>query len=161
MIRKMNFEDINRVLEIDLQGIEEGNSTFRQNIISINEWDNKFKKEYRYVWVEDGKIQGWIALMGSTKSPAYTGVCEISIYIDREYRGRKIGDQLLKKLVKESEKKKIWTLESQIFKENIASINLHKRNGFRIVGVREKIAKDKFGKWRDVVLLERRSEIIE
>lgn len=160
MIRKMNFNDIDRVLAIDLQGIEEGNSTFRQNIISINEWDSKFKKECRYVWIEDDEIQGWIALVGSTKSPAYTGVCEISIYIDRRYRGKKIGDKLLKKLIEESEKEKIWTLESQVFKENIASINLHIKNGFREVGIREKIAKDKFGDWRDVVLLERRSRYI-
>jgi L-amino acid N-acyltransferase YncA len=55
-------------------------------------------------------------------------------------------------------------LQAGIFPENVASIEFHKKHGFRILGVREKVGKMTFGelkgKWRDVVLMERRSKVV-
>lgn len=157
MIRDMKYSDIERVLEIDLQGIESGKATFRQSVLDVEAWNSKFSPKCRIVWEEDGHVQGWVALIGSTKSPAYTGVYELSIYVDNKYKCKGIGNKLLQHLIEESHKENIWTLESQIFSDNLVSIELHKKNGFRVVGYREKIARDKFGEWKDVVLLERRN----
>lgn len=90
----------------------------------------------------------------------YAGVAEVSIYIGEKYQGQKVGTTLLKKLIEVSEENGFWTLQSGIIKENISSLNLHKKCGFREVGYRERLGKMDNGKWHDVVLVERRSKIV-
>ena len=110
--------------------------------------------------VDEGeKIAGWASLSAVSKREVYAGVAEVSVYIAKEAWGHGIGFLLLDHVVKESEKAGIWTLNAGIFPENIASVNLHKKAGFRIVGTREKIGKLN-GVWRDVLLMERRSKIV-
>ena len=75
-------------------------------------------------------------------------------------QGKGIGSKLMEKVIISSEAKGIWTLYSSVFPENTATLKLHKRFGFRIIGKREKIAKLD-GRWRDTILLERRSKRIE
>ena len=89
----------------------------------------------------------------------YSGVAEVSVYVDSAYRGKGIGDRLLNALIKESELCGIWTLQAGIFPENISSIGLHHKHGFRTIGIRERLGKMD-NKWRDVAFLERRSKII-
>jgi phosphinothricin acetyltransferase len=113
----------------------------------------------RLVAVEAGRVVGWAALNPVSGRAVYAGVAEVSIYVAAEAQGRGIGTQLLAALVSESEKAGFWTLQAGIFPENRASVELHKKCGFRIVGVREKIGQMK-GWWRDVLLLERRSPAI-
>jgi L-amino acid N-acyltransferase YncA len=105
------------------------------------------------------KIAGWAALSDVSDRCVYSGVAEVSIYVDNEYHMRGIGDSLLKSLIEESEINGIWTLQAGIFPENKGSIRLHQKNGFRIVGIRERIGKMD-DKWRDIILLERRSNKI-
>jgi len=103
-------------------------------------------------------ILGWAALSPVSSRCVYAGVAEVSVYVEESSRGKGIGQALLGALIQESERCGIWTLQAGIFPENAASIALHKRNGFREVGRRERFGKMN-GVWRDVVLLERRSSI--
>lgn len=159
MIRKMKDEDLARVIEIDNQGIEHGKATFRRIGYTESQWDSKYLKKCRFVYEVEGKVVGWVALIGATKSPAYTGVAEISIYIDNDYQGGGIGKSLMEAIITDSEREGFWTIESFIFSDNIKSIQLHKNYGFEYIGTRKAIAKDKFDNWKDVVVLERRSNI--
>lgn len=107
------------------------------------------------------RVVGWASLEGVSERPVYSGVAYINIYIGSDSQGQGIGSRLLEALVGASEEAGIWTLEARIFPENLASIRLHLRHEFREVGVREKFGLMVYGpfqgKWRDVVLLERRS----
>ena len=159
MIREMEYKDIERVLDILSEAIIEGNSTFKRKVPTANDWDKGHLNECRLVKLINNEIAGWVALSkGKTAIPAYDGVCEVSIYVSSQYRGCGIGDELLKAVIKESEKSGYWLLESIIFSDNISSINLHLKNGFEIIGRRKAIAKDIFNNWRDVTLLDRRSD---
>ena len=89
----------------------------------------------------------------------YAGVAEVSVYVDPEQSGKGIGLALLEELVALSEIEGIWTLQAGIFPENIGSLRIHEKAGFRTLGVREKIGKQN-GVWRDTVLLERSSKTI-
>ena len=108
---------------------------------------------------ENAGVVGWAALSLISSRFVYAGVAEVSVYVADEARGKGVGQASLSKLVEESEKEGFWTLQAGIFPENESSIALHKKNGFRILGLREKLGK--LGeKWRDVVLLERRSKVV-
>lgn len=159
MIRRMKDDDLSKVIEIDNQGIEHGKATFRRVGYTEEQWNLKYLKKCRFVYEIDGQVVGWVALIGATKSPAYTGVGEISIYIDNNYQGMGIGKSLMEAVIEDSEKEGLWTLESFIFSDNIKSIQLHKNFGFEYIGTRKAIAKDKFDNWKDIVILERRSDI--
>lgn len=104
---------------------------------------------------------GWVALSPTSSRCVYAGVAKVSIYIGGNYRGQGLGEILLKKLIKLSEENGFWTLQSGIIRENITSIKLHEKCGFREVGIREKISKMDNEEWHDVVLMERRSHVVE
>jgi phosphinothricin acetyltransferase len=104
-----------------------------------------------------GQIAGWAALRPVSNRAVYAGVAEVSIYVAPDHQGRGVGTQLLTALVEASEQAGFWTLQAGIFPENVASIALHRKCGFRIVGRREKLGQMD-GVWRDVVLMERRSK---
>lgn len=157
-IRQFHINDFNVVKEIYQQGIEKKNATFEPVAPTWPDWDKKFMPSPRLVAVADNDVVGWAALAPVSHRPVYAGVGEISIYIHSAYRGNRIGYQLLKALIRASEQNNIWTLQAGIFPENSASLNMHKALGFREVGYREKIGKMD-GKWRNVILLERRSAI--
>ncbi|MGM9550674.1 MAG: GNAT family N-acetyltransferase [Clostridia bacterium] len=160
MIRKMTNSDHDRVKEIYKQGIECGTATFNAVCPSFEEWDASHIAECRYVYEEDNTIVGWVALSKVSDRYAYRGVAEVSIYIDEQYHGQGIGTKLLEYECMESEKAGFWSLYAAIFSTNKASIAIHKKCGFREIGYREKIAKDRFGKWQDTVLMEKRSSVI-
>jgi phosphinothricin acetyltransferase len=154
--RPMVATDYEQVAQIYQQGIATGNATFQQNIPTWEDWDESHLKNCRTVGIMDNKIVGWAALTAVSSRCVYAGVAEVSVYVATNYRGLKIGTKLLEYLIEESEASNIWTLQAGIFPENIASIKIHELLGFRIVGKREKIGKMN-GKWRDTLLLERRS----
>jgi phosphinothricin acetyltransferase len=120
-------------------------------------WDQAHRPDCRLVARDGERMLGWAALSRVSERCAYGGVAEVSVYVSQEARGRGVGRRLLEELVRASEEAGIWTLQAGIFPENVASLSIHQHCGFRVVGVREK-----FGKvgaaWRDVALLERRSE---
>ncbi|MTI59369.1 MAG: N-acetyltransferase family protein [Firmicutes bacterium] len=157
IIDKMKYEDWEEVKEIYLEGIKTENSTFQTKAPSWKEWDKGHSSECRLIAKEGDDVLGWAALSPVSSRCVYSGVAEVSIYIGSQYRGNGIGTNLLKELIETSERNEFWTLQAGIFPENKSSLLLHKKCGFREVGIREKIGKMKNGEWRDVVLLERRS----
>ena len=103
---------------------------------------------------------GWAALSPSSTRPVYRGVGEVSIYVDPQGARRGVGRALLERLIEASERAGMWTLRAGIFPENAASIALHEACGFRRVGVSERIGQMPDGRWRDVLLFERRSAVV-
>jgi len=159
-IKDMQTKDWNEVECIYQLGIATGNATFETQTPTWKNWDNSHVKSCRFIASLDAKIVGWTALSPVSNRCVYGGVAEVSVYIDPIYNGNGIGTKLLQKLIVESEEEGFWTLQSGIFPENGASIQLHKKLGFREIGFREKIGKMKNGLWRDNIILERRSKTI-
>lgn len=157
--RPMTADDWKSVAEIYRQGIETGNATFQQDIPCCQDWDYGHLKICRIVCVVENQLAGWAALTPVSGRCVYAGVAEVSVYVADKFRGQKLGLQLLQQLIEKSEKENLWTLQAGIFPENTASLAIHEKSGFRKVGLRERIGKLK-GKWRDTILLERRSEKI-
>jgi len=157
MIRPMTTSDSTRVLKIYKMGIETRNATFETEVPSWEDWDSKHLLHSRFVYIENDIVLGWAALSSVSVRQVYKGVAEISIYIDTDFNGRGIGSQLMEKVIQSSEENGIWTLNSSVFPENIATLKLHEKFGFRIIGFKEKVA-TLDGKWRNTVLLERRSK---
>ena len=159
-IREMQPSDGEKVIEIFQEGIDGGNATFEQNVPTWEAWDNKFFKICRYVLEDENEnIVGWAALQPISNRDCFKGVAEVSIYLKNEFQGKGLGKMLLRKLILDSEEHEFWTLQSGIFPENEASINVHLNLGFRKVGTRERIGQMN-GVWRDVILLERRSALV-
>lgn len=158
-IRNFKKEDFDVVKKIYQQGIDSGLATFQTQAKNWQEWDNSVLPICRLVAVDDSNVLGWAALSSISDRCVYGGVSEVTVYVATEAQGRGIGYKLLSALIKDSEKNNMWTLQAGIFPENQASINLHKKCGFRIVGTREKLGQIN-GVWHDVVLLERRSKVV-
>ena len=157
-IREFKEEDYPAVKEIYQQGIDTGHATFQTQAKEWQEWDSTVLDICRLVAIERSKIVGWAALSSISDRCVYGGVSEVTVYVANDSHKKGIGHKLLFTLIAETEKNNIWTLQAGIFPENEASIKLHQKNGFRIVGIRERLGQMN-GSWRDVVLLERRSKI--
>ena len=136
------------------QGIATKLATFETSAPDWSEWDAAYIDEHRLV-AEEGEVLGWAALLPTSRRPCYAGVTEDSVYVAEHARGRGVGRALLDRLLEDAERAGIWTIQASIFADNVASIEFHKRCGFRVVGTRERIAQLD-GVWRDTVLLERR-----
>lgn len=155
-VRQMTADDYEEVVRIYEQGIKTENATFRTEALPYEEWTGHHHEHSRLVAIEGEQLLGWVALSPFSSIPAYAGVAEISLYIAEEARGKGVGTRLMEDVIKASEAAGIWTLQSQVFPENHASLRLHERFNFREVGRREQIGR-LGGRWRDTVLLERRS----
>jgi phosphinothricin acetyltransferase len=139
------------------EGLDIG--TFEELVPTWEEWDDGHLVWPRLVAREEGAVIGWAALAPYSDRSCYRGVAENSIYIARRARGRGVGRALLERLCAEADAAQIWTIQAGILAANEASIELHGKCGFRLVGVREKLAR-KRGEWSDVVLMERRSDLV-
>ncbi len=160
IIRKVTKHDWDQVKSIYEAGIATENATFEIKApSSYEQWISKANPSCSLVATEGSTILGWCKLTPVSYREVYSGVGEDSIYIHPEAAGKGVGNQLLQQLIVQSEAEGFWTLEAKIFIENEASIHLHKKNGFKVVGIREKIAK-RDGIWRDTLLLERRSPVV-
>jgi L-amino acid N-acyltransferase YncA len=157
-IRPLLADDWPSVQAIYAEGIATGNATFESEPPAWEEWDSKHLRDARLVAAAGGKVVGWAALTPVSSRCVYSGVAELSIYIAGTARGQGVGRALLGALIVESESKGFWTLQTGIFPENKASLALHEKLGFRKVGRRERIG-EMNGRWRDVVLMERRSRV--
>ncbi len=155
--RPMKTADWNTVAEIYKQGIETGNATFQQEIPEWEVWDKGHLTSCRLVAMVEDEIIAWAALSPVSSRQVYSGVAEVSIYVNNMFRGQKVGTQLMKKLIEESENTGFWTLQAGIFPENESSLRIHASLGFRVIGYREKVGKMN-DVWRDTILLERRSK---
>jgi L-amino acid N-acyltransferase YncA len=157
LIRKLEARDWPAVRTIFEEGIATGQATFETEAPSWEAWDGAHSAAL--VAEEDGEVVGWAALSPYSPRACYAGVAEESVYVAARARGRGVGRALLETLVDHSEEAGIWTLEAGVFPENRASVTLHLGCGFRAVGLRERIGRLN-GEWRDVLLMERRSEVI-
>ena len=155
----MTAQDWEGVRAIYLEGIATGNATFETAAPEWEKWDAGHLRHSRFTARHDGAVAGWAALSPVSGRLVYAGVAEVSVYIAAAARGQGTGRHLLASLIAESEKNGIWTLQAGIFPENVASLRLHRGAGFRVVGKRERIGQ-LGGRWRDVLLLERRSAVI-
>ena len=158
-IAAMQPADWPAVARIYLEGIADGNATFETESPGWEKWNAAHHTHSRLVAKENGQIVAWGALSPVSSRRVYRGVAEVSIYVADSARGKGIGKRLLTELIKSSEQNEIWTLQAGIFPENPASIALHKSCGFREVGFRERIGQ-RDARWRNTVLLERRSSIV-
>jgi L-amino acid N-acyltransferase YncA len=159
IIEEMNAKSWDAVRRIYNAGIATKNATFQTEAPEWEAWDQAHRKDCRLIARTNDQITGWAALSNVSGRCVYAGVAEVSVYIDPSFKRMGIGDQLMKQLIAESEKHGIWTLQAGIFPENKASIALHLKNGFKILGIREKIGKmDNI--WRDTAMLERRSKVV-
>jgi phosphinothricin acetyltransferase len=156
-LRDLRPDDWPEVASIFEAGIVGRNATFETEAPLWDAWDASHFQTHRLVAVEDGRVVGWAALSPVSERCCYSGVAENSIYVAPEAQGRGVGRMLLERLVADADRAGIWTIQTGIFPENVASVQLHQRCGFRIVGIRERLGKLD-GAWRDVVLLERRSK---
>ncbi|MEA5143242.1 MAG: N-acetyltransferase family protein [Oscillibacter sp.] len=157
-IRKMSETDWPEVSRIYQEGMDTNLATFQSERPTWEQWDASHLKNCRLVITGNDKVFGWAALTAVSGRCVYAGVAEVSIYIGQENRSRGLGKALLLELIRCSEENGFWTLQSGIMQNNAASIRLHGSCGFRMVGYREKIGRDRYGNWRDTVLMEKRSE---
>ena len=158
-IRNFKKSDFNSVKSIYQQGIDTGNATFQKKAKGWNEWNSSFLITCRIVAELNNEVVGWAALSAASNRTVYNGVAEVSIYIAKNYANYGIGNSLLSELISSSENEGIWTLQAGIFPENESSIAIHSKNGFKTIGVREKLGKMN-GAWRDILFMERRSKVI-
>jgi L-amino acid N-acyltransferase YncA len=159
LLRDLRPDDWPEVARIFEEGIRTGNATFETEVPSWGEWDTAHLPKHRFVAEGDGRLVGWSALVPVSSRACYAGVAEVSAYVGEEARGEGVGTALLAAVIESSERAGIWTLETGVFAENEPSLRLLHRFGFRIVGTRERIGR-LHGIWRDVVFLERRSEVV-
>ena len=152
----LRAEDWEAIAAIYAQGIATRNATFETEVPTFDRWDRAHLSENRLVARIDDAIVGWAALAPVSDRCVYGGVAEDSVYVAADARGRGVGRALLSTLVERAEDAGIWTVQTGIFPENAASVQLHLRCGFRVVGRRERLAQLD-GIWRDVLFLERRS----
>lgn len=158
-IRYMTPEDWPQVKDIYEEGIKSKNATFETQAPTYEKWMEAAHPQCHLVVEENNQVLAWAKVLFTSARPVYAGVGEVSIYVHPNAKGKGVGRKLLQELITVSEQQGFWTLKAVIFPENVASINLHKKCGFRVVGTHEKMGKMD-GVWRDNVVMERRSDIV-
>jgi phosphinothricin acetyltransferase len=159
-LRPLVSSDWSEVRTIYAEGIASGDATFETEAPDWDAWHASRLPAGRIVAEQGGQVIGFAALSPTSKRAVYAGVVEVMVYVGVESRGCGVGGRLMTRLVEESEAAGIWTLQASIFPENEASIRAHLRAGFREVGRRERIGRFHDGRWRDTVVLERRSRVV-
>jgi L-amino acid N-acyltransferase YncA len=150
------------VARIYRAGIDAGDATFERDVPSFERFSRARLPALCLVarGEDTAEVLGWAALSPVSARAVYRGVGSVSIYVDPAHARRGIGRALLSALIEDSERAGLWTLEAGIFPENIASVALHERCGFKLVGVRRRVGQMPDGRWRDVALYERRSTVV-
>ncbi|MEN3534817.1 N-acetyltransferase family protein [Microbispora sp. ZYX-F-249] len=159
-IRDMREDDAAQVLAIYQAGLDSGDASFEITAPTWQAFDAAKLPLHRHVAVDTttGQVIGWVAVSAVSGRCVYAGVVEHSVYVDPAHSGRGVGMALLNALIRSTEAEGVWTIQSGVFPENTASLRLHEKAGFRVVGVRHHIGRH-HDRWRDVVLLERRSTV--
>lgn len=159
-IRPYKTADWPQVQHIYQEGIDTGLATFETKPKPQVQWETQCVSGSAIVATDaNDAVFGWAVLWPVSDRCAYAGVAEVSVYVGADARGNGVGSLLLAKLVETSEDLGLWTLQAGIFAENAGSIELHKRCGFREIGIREKLGALN-GDWKDIMLMERRSKSV-
>lgn len=159
LMRAMAPADAAAVLRIYQAGIDGGPASFETTAPAWEAFDAGKLPAHRFVAELDGAVTGWVAVSQVSARAVYAGVVEHSVYVDPAARGRGIGLALLEVLLASTDAAGIWTVQFAVFPDNTASLRLHQRAGFRIIGTRERISRRR-GQWCDTVLIERRSPAV-
>jgi L-amino acid N-acyltransferase YncA len=154
-VRPLHPDDYPAVAAVFAEGIATGQATFETQVPSWETWDAAHLPDHRFVAELDGDVVGWVAVLPYSRRAVYRGVGEESVYVAERARGRGVGRALLEAVIASARDGGLWTLQAGVFPDNTASLGLHRRLGFREVGVRERIGRLD-GVWRDVVVLELR-----
>jgi len=157
-LRPLEASDWDVVRAIYAEGVATGDATFETRIPTWEEWDAGRLPACRIVVEDSEGVVGFAAVSPVSKRPVYGGVGEVMVYVAERARGQGAGGRLMAALVRASEDAGIWTLQASIFPENTASLKAHERAGFRTVGRRDRIARFHDGRWRDTIVVERRSD---
>ncbi len=160
VIREMTLDDGPAVIEIYAQGIATGNATLDSRAPDWRRWHATHRRECRFVACVGDEVFGWTAISSWSSRDVYSGVAWESVYVAESARGRGVGRALLETLIPASEAAGVWTLIAGVQAENQASLALHEAVGFRRIGVQERLGRDPTGRWRDVVMFERRSRAV-
>jgi L-amino acid N-acyltransferase YncA len=156
----MTAEHASAVIDVYRLGIDTGHATFETEPPTWAAFDAGRLPAHRFVALApDGRVAGWVACSRVSERCVYAGVVEHSVYVHPGFRGKGVGRLLLDRFLADTDAAGVWTVQSGVFPENVASLALHERAGFRVVGTRERIGRH-HGRWRDVVLLERRSPVV-
>lgn len=159
-VAPMRGEHATTVLDIYAAGIATGTATFQTQPPTWDEFDSDHLAEHRFVALDGDNVLGWVAVSPVSGRCVYAGVVEHSVYVAPESRGRGVGRDLLEHLLESARLGGIWTVQSGVFPQNVASLALHEAAGFRVVGTRERLGLmghgPHSGTWLDVVLLEKR-----
>jgi phosphinothricin acetyltransferase len=156
----MSSADADAVLRIYQVGLDTGEASFETVAPSWATFDRGRLPGHRFVAEDKGTVVGWVAISPVSSRTVYAGVVEHSVYVDPTAQRRGIGQTLLSALVESTEAAGIWTIQSGVFPENAASLRLHEKAGFRVIGIRHHVGRVQRpgGAWRDVALVERRSD---
>jgi L-amino acid N-acyltransferase YncA len=162
IVRPMTAADGAAVLRIYQAGLDTGLASFETVAPDWAAFDTGRLPRHRFVAVDGDEVAGWVAVSPVSYRPVYAGVVEDSVYVDPAAHGQGIGRRLLEALIESTEAAGIWTIQAGIFPENVASLRVHERAGFRAIGVRHHPGREQRpgGTWRDVVLIERRSATV-
>jgi L-amino acid N-acyltransferase YncA len=158
VVEPMTDEDGPAVLRIYEEGMATGVATFETVVPPWRAWTASHRRDCRFVARLGDRVVGWTAVARYSSRDVYAGVAWESVYVDSAARGRRVGSALLSALIPATEAAGLWTLIAGVQANNPASLALHERAGFRRIGVQERIGRDRDGFWRDVILLERRSQ---
>jgi phosphinothricin acetyltransferase len=155
----MRAADASAVLAIYQAGLDTNLASFEITAPDWDGFDAARRPEHRFVAIDGDEVLGWVAVSSVSARAVYGGVVEDGVYVGPDAQGRGVGRRLLDALITSTEGAGVWTIQAGIFPENEASLALHRAVGFRTVGIRERIGRH-HGVWRDVVLLERRSQLV-
>jgi phosphinothricin acetyltransferase len=158
-VRGLESSDGMKVLAIYAEAVKGSDATFETNVPTWREWDRAHLPAHRLVAVEGSKILGWSALSRFSERREYAGVVDCYTFVRADARRRGVGLALVSGLIAATEAQGLWTLQAMIFPENAAALAMHEKAGFRVVGTRERIGRHR-GRWRDILLLERRSPAV-
>ncbi len=156
-LTEADWPAVRRIFE---EGIATDIATLEIEAPGWPEWDASHRNGCRFVARRGSEVVGWIALSAPPPRRVYAGVAWLSVYVAAVERNRGVGRALFDALIPASEAEGLWTIQAGVIAENLASLALHERAGFRRIGVQERLGRDRGGRWRDVVLLERRSRTV-
>ena len=158
-IRAMVASDWEKVAKIFRQGMDTDLARFEHVLPTYEEFKQSHLQNMQFVCLEKEAVVGWATLSATSTRAVYSGVTELSIYVENAWKSQGVGSALLQYISQKAEENGIWCIQSCIMRNNATSIAFHEKHGFRMIGYREKVAKDRYGVWRDTVLMEKRNAI--